>query len=372
MANPTASEQLSAYLDGELTDTERTELEHQLAGDPALREELQELEQAIDFLRTHGPVQAPPEFHLRVLDAVKHEPMPGTWWRWLRRPFGLPVEGFAVALAAALVLLIALPFGTDTGRQAMRDLVGDPYGFVKSEDARSVPAAPATTETRLRKTAAAPSEEEGRADVIADAGEDKKAPQPPPPPRKEVQAKAPAKPAPTAKEQKAVRDTGPAVATGADPAFGEETEVSIEPKGTGEATQEPASPAPTTQPTMVGVTYRYDVLTYDVDALLKLQRIAGRYRGGQVLDERGVAVSGSDLKSGGTYYVEIPTSVLAEFGDALRKIGMVEEIPDDRIYAGDQVRVQVTFRLLPTGRSDGYDEALEDLPPDLPASVPAQ
>ncbi|MBW2253976.1 MAG: zf-HC2 domain-containing protein, partial [Deltaproteobacteria bacterium] len=142
MPNPIASEQLSAYLDGELTDTERAELEQQIAGDPVLREELQELEQAVDFLRTHGPVQAPLAFQSGVLQAVKHEPMPGTWWRWIRRPFGLPVEGLAVALAAALVLLIALPFGTNTGRQAMRDLVGDPYGFVRSEEPSTAPAAP--------------------------------------------------------------------------------------------------------------------------------------------------------------------------------------------------------------------------------------
>ncbi|MBW2258054.1 MAG: hypothetical protein JRI25_26100 [Deltaproteobacteria bacterium] len=248
----------------------------------------------------------------------------------------------------------------------MRDLVGDPYGFVRSEEPSTAPAAPAATESRLRKTAAAPSKEKG--------WEDDKAPPKAIPPMPTVQAKAPtkpsAKPAPPAKERKAAADTGAAVAIGTDAAFGEATEAPIDLKGTGEAVQEQADPAPTTQSTMVGVTYRYEVLTHDADALLKLQRIAGRYRG-QVLDEGGAQVSSSALKSGGTYYVQIPTAVLAEFGDALRKIGMVTEILDDRIYAGEQVRVQVTFRLLPTGRSDAYDEALEDLPPDVP-SVPAQ
>ncbi len=114
MTQPLASEQLSAYLDGELDAAEVAELEAQLASDSGLREELDTLREAADFLRIHGPVQAPPTLYGGVMRAVEDEPMPGSWWRGLRRPFGLPVEGLAVAAAALVVLVFALDLGRDT------------------------------------------------------------------------------------------------------------------------------------------------------------------------------------------------------------------------------------------------------------------
>jgi hypothetical protein len=104
MQDATANEQLSAYLDGELTDAEVAELEHRLARDPTLRAELEGLRAAVDLLRTHGPATAPPALYGDVLRAVEDEPMPGGAWRWLLRPFGLPLSGLAVAAAAVAVL----------------------------------------------------------------------------------------------------------------------------------------------------------------------------------------------------------------------------------------------------------------------------
>ncbi|MFK7929260.1 MAG: sigma-E factor negative regulatory protein [Myxococcota bacterium] len=104
MMEDAATEQLSAYLDGELTDAEITELEHRLAQDPALRDELDQLRGAIDLLRTHGPAQTPPSLYGDILAAVADEPMPGGFWTWLQRPFGLPLPALAVAFVAVLVL----------------------------------------------------------------------------------------------------------------------------------------------------------------------------------------------------------------------------------------------------------------------------
>ena len=91
------SENLSAYLDGELTDAEARALEVQLSQDPSLMAELNEIQAVQSFMRSHGPTQAPPGFYTNVLSALEDEPMERSWWAWFSRPFGLPVQGIAVA-----------------------------------------------------------------------------------------------------------------------------------------------------------------------------------------------------------------------------------------------------------------------------------
>lgn len=109
-----AHDDLSAYLDGELDPTERSDLESRLASDPALRAELEELEAAVSFLRTHGTAQAPDDFLESVLAQVADEPVPSKpWWAFLRRPFGLPVSGLAVAMAAVVVAVLAVQSGPE-------------------------------------------------------------------------------------------------------------------------------------------------------------------------------------------------------------------------------------------------------------------
>ena len=124
------SENLSAYLDGELTDAEARAIEAQLASDPDLMAELNELKEAQDFIRSHGPIQAPPAFYAKVLSALDDEPMQQSWWNWLSRPFGLPVQGLAVAAVAALVLILAIPFGAqqfvlNSGKEDLRSKSAD-------------------------------------------------------------------------------------------------------------------------------------------------------------------------------------------------------------------------------------------------------
>ena len=104
---PTAQDQLSAYLDGELSDEEVRVLEQALEGDAELRHQLARLERVQNLLRTHGPVLAPEGFTERVQAAVADEPRVAVpWWK------GRSLEGAALLLAAAAALLIALPSQT--------------------------------------------------------------------------------------------------------------------------------------------------------------------------------------------------------------------------------------------------------------------
>lgn len=106
------SEDLSAYLDGELTEVEARALEKELSKNAALMAELTELREAQDFMRVHGPSHAPPDFYNNILSALEHEAMDRSWWSWFARPFGIPIQGVAIAAIAALVLVFTIPFNT--------------------------------------------------------------------------------------------------------------------------------------------------------------------------------------------------------------------------------------------------------------------
>ena len=114
MTRPTASEQLSAWIDGELTDAEAAELEAELARDPSLRAELEQLEAVVHLLHTDGPVSAPEGFEARTLARVERERIPGLRLARVRRPLGVPLEvwGLGLAAAAALVVTVLPTLGT--------------------------------------------------------------------------------------------------------------------------------------------------------------------------------------------------------------------------------------------------------------------
>ncbi len=336
MTRPNADEQLSAYLDGELTEAELSELEAELQRDPALRAELARIESAVSFLRTHGPVHAPDGFQRSVLDAVAAEPMPGSWWRWLKRPFGVPVEGLAVALVAALVLIVALPFGLQSSGDHAKDLKGDPYGFVRGEELRAAPGAAKLAQGEVGATP----DPSAEPDAVADAAS------PPPPPTATSSRAAPldekvaAVASKEAAPDEAIADLDGARGTAASTSGG---------YGAGT----PQVQAPT--PAAPGV-YAYNILTYDEDALLKLQRIAAKYRG-QVLDAQGRPLGKGATTTGTAYLVEVPSSALAAFGDDLRALGMVTELPGAGSWAGGTVRVQVGFEIARGRQSMEYDQA---------------
>jgi anti-sigma factor RsiW len=104
------SADLSAWLDGELSDDRAAELEALLEHDLDLKAELGKLETAVAFTRATAPAAAPPDFTARLMDRLAREedrhPAQARW----RRPLGVPLEGWAVGLAAAAaVLLLVLP-----------------------------------------------------------------------------------------------------------------------------------------------------------------------------------------------------------------------------------------------------------------------
>jgi len=291
MTQPAANEELSAYLDGELEDTEVAELEARLAAEPALREELEALSAAADFLRTHGPVRAPPGFHGRVMVAVEDEPVPGSWWRWLRRPFGLPVEGLAVAAAAVLVLVFALDLGRDA--------------FEAPLDAE--PAAP------MDKVAAMPGEDDAVAQPDTDdlgdlsVGEDK---------IDHGGAFDDVKVAPKGIILKRTLGT-----EGVDEAPAEEVGKvkTLAPEGTSDTVAQP-----------LGVTLPYSsygVLSDDIYSLNKLQLLVAKLGGTVEVRKGDLGGKGSVIERGGEVevMVSIPTEALADFDRLVSQLGQVDK-----------------------------------------------
>ena len=102
-----ASNRLSAYIDGELSSAEMAEMDRAMKANPQLQEEYERLLATVEFVRQAGPVQAPPDFHSKVLRQVAAEPMPGGFWRRVKTFFsGVPMETVAVAMAAVLVTVV--------------------------------------------------------------------------------------------------------------------------------------------------------------------------------------------------------------------------------------------------------------------------
>lgn len=102
-----ASNRLSAYIDGELTAAEMAEMDRALRENPPLQQEYERLLATVEYVRSAGPVQAPADFHSKILAATANEPMPGGFWRRFRGFFaGIPMETVAVAMAAVLVTIV--------------------------------------------------------------------------------------------------------------------------------------------------------------------------------------------------------------------------------------------------------------------------
>lgn len=120
------TEHLSAWLDGELDEAEAAELEAELARDPELRAELASLESVVHLFRSEAPAPAPLGFDRRVMARIDEEfPESPSWWSRLRRPGGIPLEGWVLGLAAAAALLLVLPIrnpGADEAAPALKEL----------------------------------------------------------------------------------------------------------------------------------------------------------------------------------------------------------------------------------------------------------
>ncbi len=116
-------EQLSAYLDGELTPSERTTLERQLAEQPELREQLEKLRAIAMGLREEAVPAPPSELAGRISRALRTPgseivpcetpfPQQRRWARW-----GAPLAA-AATLVSALLLGVLYERGTLVGPTA--------------------------------------------------------------------------------------------------------------------------------------------------------------------------------------------------------------------------------------------------------------
>ncbi len=323
MLESPANEDLSAYLDGELPPEASARVERALSSDPSLQAELEQLRMVRSMLSKHGRVEAPFGFKARVLAAVADEPAPiSTWRTWLRRPFGVPIEGFAVALAALLVVVVVgnreqagdgvLPNNFDAPTPAGEQVIVNPERDAARAQQRqlSLPepeATPAPTQV-----------DKGEADSVTTVVRGGSV---------EGLATAadtiPSTDAPDIPTAVTVPSEGFAAAPSPEPV--------AQPSGT----------AAGDAPALFGASYRYQVSTSDPDAAAQLLRLAGRY-GGRVSDPSGRQVTAS-LGAGdnGSYRVQVPAENLAEFGASLRALGSVVEHPDDRIFASSSVTIQV-------------------------------
>jgi anti-sigma factor RsiW len=102
-------ERLSAYVDGELDDLETARLERDLQQDPSLREALSAVRAARAWVQREGPVSAPPALFDKVMAEVNRDRQTSSQHAWWRRPFGVPLEGLALAAVVVLVFYGVLP-----------------------------------------------------------------------------------------------------------------------------------------------------------------------------------------------------------------------------------------------------------------------
>lgn len=170
-----ASHKLSAYIDGDLSPAEKAELERALASDAELREEYEQMLAAVELLRMHGPVSAPPDFHRRVMERVAEEPAPSVslWARFRSWLGSMPLESVAVAMAAVLVVVLVGQFGLSK--------VNDPAPDEGPADAADEVAAasPEVEDDVAPVEAQEPNAYDAAADLIQSAWEEQK-PAPPP------------------------------------------------------------------------------------------------------------------------------------------------------------------------------------------------
>jgi len=103
-----AREKLSAYLDRELDERERRELDALLAADPALQAELEELRQTVEMVRSLPKVSAPAGFARRVERAIAASGRRARA-RWLRPAALAAAACLVVGFLAALVSTLRAP-----------------------------------------------------------------------------------------------------------------------------------------------------------------------------------------------------------------------------------------------------------------------
>lgn len=115
-----ARNRLSAYLDDALPPEERAEVEAQLAADPALRLELDQLRAAIALVREQGRVRAPEGFHDRVMARVALERPPAA-----NRPMAAPRWRTIAAIGVAAAVLLVAPMAWWSAPRTSSQIIAD-------------------------------------------------------------------------------------------------------------------------------------------------------------------------------------------------------------------------------------------------------
>ena len=336
MSAPFANEQLSAYLDGELTDAEVSELEALLESDPSLRSELAALEGAIASLRSHAPAFAPEGFKDSVLAKLEHEPIPANNVAFWRRPFGVPLEGVAIAAVALMVFGVALNLGVapdpEPTNAAIAKLDLGPQELPGKASAPTPAATRADEATRQQAAAAAP--------------------EPQPRLKKQQVAAKPSSSGSKSLIQELIGDVSETQAVAGTEASGEYTAPEASVDSTSGGTDKQSAKV---------AGYRYVLTTDNPDVAAALNRLAARYKG-KLEDSSGKSVQGDMMASSDTasLRVHLPASALREFGDDLRSLGSVQQENDNRWYTGDQVQVQIDVQM---ARPVQYRSAPTSSPP---------
>lgn len=139
-------EQLSSYLDGQLSPSDSARLENRLASDPDLVSTLQSLREARGILRSLPHRRAPRNFLLTPRMVGKKPPLPRSY----------PVFRFATALAT---VLFALSFVTSQMGRLAASAPVIPYGRGGGGGSDMATEAPAMLEPMLAMPAEAPATE---------------------------------------------------------------------------------------------------------------------------------------------------------------------------------------------------------------------
>jgi len=340
-------EDVSAWVDGELSDDELEAFEAELERNASLRGRVDEIREVSEWLADEGPTEAPMGFANRVMARIDEEhPADRTWWTWLRRPLGLPLEGVVVALSAALVLLLVLPRADRTANQER-----------------------AARQSRLERTVEPPQNEAVATERDAERPGERVTPSEEPPtlalPPPTTRKGAPAEKAVvTSKRQ----DEGTARA-----------ESPHAPESTGPTTpptdayhvpppSEVDSPLaqaplrkrapPTPEPARDRRTLPFEVTSDDPDMLARVLKLSARFGG--AFDAAGREIADPTLGSGTReIFVHVPQKRLHDFESQLRALGY-EVAAQGRagLLASDRVTVRLQLTLAPP-RPDGKATASE-------------
>lgn len=328
MTQPAQQDQLSAYLDGELTDEEVRTLEHALEGDVDLRNQLARLERVQTLLRAHGPALAPEGFTARIQAAVAQEPRPSVpWWR------GRSLEGGALLLAAAAALLIAIPTTLTNGLSSdPRDAATVESRYEKETESDAVAAAPLEEDAKQPGTGDRSLEEpaDGSQKDLAKAQEEAKKLD-----NAQAPASASAKPSKTlSKKAEMSGSTNPLMDSlsvkggAADPEEYETANTGLDPK------------------TLASAGLQYRLYVESTEALAALQRLAGQH-GTSLKTESGQSIgSGTLTKTETSVYVTIPADSASAFTSALGTLGKVQYESSTDMIRGPNPRIRIDLVLI--------------------------